>query len=63
MSKSGCRIDDGKKVLFRLHYFGHFQQSIQSQTLYIRSVEDLQDIRDHIDEKLQEIENDKKENI
>jgi len=60
MSKlSGCRIDDFGWEVFELTYFGDFQLGISSQTIDIRSLEDLKDIRDHIDKQIQEVDNGK----
>ena len=49
--KSGCKLDEtSKDCLVELTYFGVFAQSIQSQTLKIRSVEDLIDIVSHLED-------------
>ena len=47
---SGCRIDKKEDGSIDLVYFGNFSQSIESQTLNIRSDNDLADIIGHLED-------------
>jgi hypothetical protein len=47
--KSGCKIEESSLGGYELTYFGHFATSEPSQTLYVRSLEDLRDIGYKID--------------
>lgn len=50
--KSGFRIDHLPSGRYEITYFGLFNQAVQSQTMVIRTDEDLEDLRDHINEAI-----------
>jgi hypothetical protein len=60
--KSGVRIDTEPVGEFELTYFGHYATSVPSQTIRVRSLEDLMDIGAHIAQKVEEIHDRNKNN-
>ena len=53
VDKTGGTYDDGPTG-YEITYMGNFQMCITSQTLYIRSLTDLIDLRDHLTKTIEE---------